>query len=65
MKIIEDYGWEAENYIVPRKIPQEPPIVQPSTTESSGESIPVETPVPANPPLPARQTGGEMANAVK
>lgn len=61
MKIIEDFGWEADNYVVPRKIPQEninnlPP--------GQGEPGPTAGSTPANPPLPGNQSGAELAGAV-
>lgn len=57
MKILEDYGWEKEQYVAEKK--QEiAPVIPP---ESS--------PTPANPitpaPLPGREAGAELASALR
>ena len=66
MKVIDDYGWEAENYVVPRQIPQEvvdnqitPPAIPPA------ELPPAEVPAPRAPALPGRRAGGELAAALR
>jgi len=66
MKVIQDYGWEAENYVVPRQVPPEvvnneatPPIAPPAGP------TPVEVPAPRVPPLAGRRTGAELTAALR
>jgi hypothetical protein len=66
MKIISDYGWEAENYVVPRKIPQE--VVDNQTIPPAIPSAglpPAGVPAPRTPFLPGQQAGGGLAAALK
>lgn len=65
MKIIDDYGWEAENYVVPRKIPEEVVGNQATPPAAPPEGAPAEVPAPVSPPLPGRETGGELAGALR
>ena len=61
MKIVEDFGWEADNYVVPRKIP-----LADINNLLPGQNEPGTTPSPAatNPPLPGNQSGAELAGAI-
>ena len=66
MKVLDDYGWEAENYVVPRQIPQE--VVNNETTPPAAPPAgppPAEVPAPRAPSLPGRRTGGELAAALR
>ena len=65
MKIIEDYGWESENYVVPRQIPQEVINNQPGQpTRVPPSPVPTEVPPAGTPPLPGRQIGANLGQAV-
>lgn len=65
MKLIEDYGWEAENYVVPRKIPQEVNTESTPPASSPAGGTPTEVPASSTPPLPGRETGAPLASAVR
>lgn len=73
MKVIEDYGWESENYVVPREAPPIPQEVagqegagQPGTPVGSPEAaIPAESAPPGSPFLAGREIGGELTGAIR
>ena len=65
MKLIEDYGWEAENYVVPKKIPQE--VINNQTgqpTRVPPASAPTGVPPVETPPLPGREAGANLGQAI-
>lgn len=61
MKIIEDFGWESDNYVVPRKIP---PAGMNNLPPGQNQPGPTPSPVAANPPLPGNQSGAELASGI-
>lgn len=60
-KIIEDYGWEKDNYIVERKIPIMQPAADPNNPAAQPSVIPSEN---NNIPLPGNAAGADLGAAL-
>lgn len=56
MKILEDYGWEKEQYVAEKKQEVIPPSIPP---------VPSATPVSGSTPFPGREAGAELAGALR